>query len=187
MLQSTNNTVLHCYPGLIALVTAEWNGTKNIMAAGWHSYISYAPPIYGVAIAEERFTYHLVKNSGEFAIQFVPAEYAKYIEGAGKLSGRDGDKLEALNISYKKGETVDCPILTEAYVVYECKVKDIQKYGDHDWIVGDITRFHKDETRFDGGLPNWDKLEIPLFIGQSQYVIANKDTKKTTIDLKNQK
>lgn len=183
MLKSTNDTVLHCYPGLIALVTAEWNGTKNIMAAGWHSYISFAPPIYGVAIAEERFTYHLVKNSGEFAIQFVPAEYAKYIEGSGKLTGRDGDKLEALNIPFKKGETVNCPILTDAYVVYECKVKDIQKYGDHDWIVGDITRFHKDEELFDGFKPNWDKLELPLFIGQSQFVIANKETKKITIDL----
>ncbi|OIJ15121.1 flavin oxidoreductase [Anaerobacillus alkalilacustris] len=183
MLKSTNETVLHCYPGLIAVVTAEWNGTKNIMAAGWHSYMSYAPPIYGVAIAEERFTHHLVKNSGEFAIHFLPAEFAHYIEGSGKLSGKDGDKLEALNIPYKKGETVNSPILTDAYVVYECKVKDIQKFGDHDWIVGEITKFHKDETCFDGFLPNWDKLEIPLYIGQSQYVIANKETKKITVEL----
>lgn len=185
MLKSTDETVLHCYPGLIALVTAEWNGTKNIMAAGWHSYISYAPPIYGVAIAEERFTHHLVKNSGQFAIQFVPAQLAKYIEAAGKLSGKNGDKLAALGISYQNGETIQCPILTDAYVVYECKVKDIQKYGDHDWIVGEITKFHKDETCFKGGLPNWDQLQIPLFIGQSQYLIANKDTKKTTISLEN--
>ncbi|WNF36962.1 flavin reductase family protein [Bacillaceae bacterium IKA-2] len=184
MLKSTNKTVLHSYPGLIALVTAEWNGTKNIMSAGWHSYISYAPPIYGVAIAEERFTHHLVKNSGEFAIQFVPAEFAQYIEGSGKLTGGDGDKFEALKIPYKKGETINSPILTDAYVVYECKVKDIQKYGDHDWIVADITKFHKDETRFKDGLPNWDNLELPLFIGKSQYLVANKDTKIVTVELK---
>lgn len=184
LLKSTDETVLHCYPGLIALVTAEWNGTKNIMAAGWHSYLSYAPPVYGVAIAEERFTHHLVKNSGEFAIQFVPAQFAQYIEGSGKLTGSDGDKLEALGIPYQKGETINCPILTDAYVVYECKVKDIQKYGDHDWIVGEITKFHKDETCFENGLPNWDNLELPLFIGQSQYLIGNKDTKKITIEMK---
>ncbi|RXJ01920.1 flavin reductase family protein [Anaerobacillus alkaliphilus] len=184
MLKSTNKTVLHCYPGLIALVTAEWDGTKNIMAAGWHSYISYDPPIYGVAIGEERFTHHLVKNSGEFAIQFVPAEFAEYIEGSGKNTGRDGNKFDLLNISHKQGETVNCPILTEAYVVYECKVRDVQRYGDHDWFVGDITMFHKDETCFENGLPNWDKLEIPLYLGQSQYVIANRETKKISIELK---
>ncbi len=184
MLKSTNETVLHCYPGLMALVTSEWNGTKSIMTAGWHSYMSFAPPIYGVAIGEERFTHHLIKNSGEFAIQFVPAEFAQYIEGAGKLSGRDGDKFERLNIPYRKGETIQSPILTDAYVVYECKVKDIQKIGDHDWVIGEITNFQKDETRFAAGLPNWDKLEIPLYIGQSQYAIANKDTKIISIDLK---
>lgn len=182
MLKSTNQTVLHSYPGLIALVTSEWNGTKNIMAAGWHTYTSYDPPIYGVAIGEGRFTHHLVKHSGEFAIQFVPAEYAKYIEAAGKKSGRDGNKFDLLNISHKRGETVNCPILTEAYIAYECKVRDVQTYGDHDWFVGDITVFHKDETRFVNGLPNWDKLEIPLYLGQSKYIITDKETKIVTID-----
>lgn len=184
MLKSTNETVLHCYPGLIALVTAEWNGTKNVMAAGWHSYISFAPPIYGVAIAKERFTYDLVKNSGEFAIQFLPANFVKYIEGSGKLSGRDGDKIKALQLPIKSGETINSPILTDAYVVYECKVKDILTYGDHDWFVGEITKFHKDESYFDGFSPNWDNLEMPLYVGQSKYVIANKDTKSVTIDIK---
>lgn len=182
LLESTDKTVLHCYPGLIALVTVELNGTKNVMAAGWHSYVSFDPPIYGVAIGEERFTHHLVKESGEFAISFVPAEYARYIEGAGKLSGRDGDKFEALNIPYTKGDTVNAPILTDAYVAYECKVRDIQRYGDHDWVVADISKFHKDETCFVNGLPNFENLEIPLFIGQSQYVIVNKDTKIKKIE-----
>lgn len=173
MLKSTDETVLHCYPGLIALVTAKHEDTQNVMAAGWHSYISYAPAIYGVAVAKERFTHHLIEKSQSFAINFVSADFAHYIEGAGKLTGADGDKLEALKMEWDSGLTVPSPILKTSYVAYECQVLDIQSYGDHDWIVGKITKFHKDETKFENGLPKLDNLQLPLYLGQSKYLIGD--------------
>src|SRR5690554_4362233 len=119
MLKTTDETVLHCYPGLIALVTAKQGDVQNVMAAGWHSYISFDPPVYGIAVGKERFTYDLIKNSESFAINFVPAEYAHYIEAAGKLTGRDGDKFERVGMKWKEGETVPSPILEAAYVAYQ--------------------------------------------------------------------
>ncbi|ADU28605.1 flavin reductase family protein [Evansella cellulosilytica] len=184
MLQSTDKTVLHCYPGLVALVTAKHESTQNIMAAGWHSYISYDPAIYGVAVAKERFTHHLIKNSESFAINFIPAEFAHYIEGSGKLTGANGDKFTTLKIDWKSGETVNSPILKDAYVAYECKVIDMQTYGDHDWIVGKITKFHKDSTKFtDKGLPNFSAVELPIYLGQSKYIIANQSTTVKEVSL----
>ncbi len=180
--EKTTKTVMHCYPGMVALVTAEWEGTPNIMSAGWHSYISIDPPMYGVAIGEERFTHHLVKNAGAYAINFVPAEYAHYIQQAGTLTGSSVDKFQELGIEWEAGETICAPILKAAYVAYECKVVDIKRYGDHDWIVGTIEMFHKDPECFtEKGLPNWDKLNIPLYLGRSQYLVA--DQKTTTINL----
>ncbi|SES36581.1 flavin reductase family protein [Salipaludibacillus aurantiacus] len=184
MLESTPRTVMHCYPGLIALVTAKNDETQNIMAAGWHSYISYDPPIYGVAVAKERFTHHLIKESGNFAINFVPAEYAHFIEASGKKSGSDGDKFTKLMAKWKKGEATGAPILENAYVAYECEVMDINTYGDHDWIVGKITLFHQDKERFEeNGLPDFSKLQLPLFLGQSKYLIADKATTMKEIHL----
>lgn len=84
----TEKTVMHSYPGMVALVTSYWNGKQNIMAAGWHTYISYDPPIYGVAIAKERYTHHLVENSKAFAINFVSERFAHYIQQSGTLSGK---------------------------------------------------------------------------------------------------
>ncbi|WP_026688753.1 flavin reductase family protein [Alteribacter aurantiacus] len=177
MLKSTDQTIMHSYPGLVALVTAKYEDTQNIMAAGWHSYISFDPPIYGVAVAEERFTHHLMKASGSFAINFVPAEYARYIDGAGKKSGRDGDKFEALGIEWKPGETIEAPILKEAYVAYECKIMDVNRYGDHDWFVGEMTCFHRDDSKFGADrLPDFEKVNLPLYLGRSQYLIADKKT-----------
>ncbi|MDQ0256108.1 flavin reductase (DIM6/NTAB) family NADH-FMN oxidoreductase RutF [Evansella vedderi] len=185
MLQSTDQTILHCYPGLIALVTAKNEDTQNVMAAGWHSYISYAPAIYGVAVGKERFTHHLIEKSKSFAINFVTAEYAHYIEGAGKLTGADGDKFEVLHMEWNEGITVPSPILKAAYVAYECQVMDIQTYGDHDWIVGEITKFHRDESKFENGLPKFENLQIPLYIGQSKYLIGDSSSTIKEIQLDN--
>lgn len=176
MLKSTDELVLHCYPGLIALITAKSGDVQNVMTCGWHSYLSANPPIYGIAVGKERFTYDLIKNSGSFAVNFVPAEFIDYIEAAGKLTGADGDKLERIGMKWKEGETVTSPILEDAYVAYECKVIDIRPYGDHDWIVGNITKFHRDETKFENGLPNFKNVQLPLFLGQSNYLIADEET-----------
>lgn len=182
MRKPTTQTVMHSYPGMVALVTAEYEGKRNIMAAGWHSYISYDPPIYGVAIAKERFTHQLVVQSGQFAINFVPGEHAHMIQASGSTSGESLDKFEHFHIDYEQGQTISAPILKEAYVAYECHVTDINTYGDHDWIVGDIKLFYKDNECFqDNGLPDWNKHSIPLYIGRSQYLIANNETKRVDL------
>ena len=170
----TKKTVMHSYPGMVALVTATWEGKTNIMSAGWHTYISYEPPIYGVAIAKERFTHHLIEGSKEFSVNFVTSQYADYIQHFGSNSGKDENKFEKVGANYESGKTVQSPILDHAYIAYECKVMDQQTYGDHDFFVGKITGFHKDESLFQqNGLPNFQKLSIPLYLGRSQYLITN--------------
>lgn len=166
----TKGTVMHSYPGMVALVTAYNEGKQNIMAAGWHSYISIDPPIYGVAIGKERYTYGLVNESGSFSINFLPYEKVASIQGTGNISGIAHDKFDSLGLLYEKGITIQAPILVDAYVAYECKVIDRNTYGDHDWFVGEITQFYRDDTKFlDNGLPNLEEINIPLYLGRSSY------------------
>jgi flavin reductase (DIM6/NTAB) family NADH-FMN oxidoreductase RutF len=177
MLKSTNQTVMHSYPGMVALVTSKFQTETNIMAAGWHSYISFEPPIYGVAIAKESYSHKLVKGSNEFAINFLPGHLAAAIQSSGTLTGNHVDKLNELKLDYYDGETTTCPILTDAYVAYECKVIDSRTYGDHDWIVGEITNFYHDEEKFmKNGLPDFHKLTIPLYVGRSKYIMLDEKT-----------
>ncbi|MFC4556866.1 flavin reductase family protein [Virgibacillus kekensis] len=170
MRKPTEKTVMHSYPGMVALITAKFNGKSNIMAAGWHSYISYEPPMYGVAIGRERYTYELVKKAGSFAVNFLPYEKADFIQAAGARSGEDVDKFIKGSMKYDDGITSNAPILHEAYAAYECETVDINSYGDHDWFVGSITQFYRDDSLFgNDGLPDFDKLEIPLYLGRSAY------------------
>lgn len=177
MIQLINQTIMHSYPGMVALVTVSHEQENNIMAAGWHSYISYDPPIYGVAIGRERHTYKLVKAAGKFAINFVPFEYSGLIQQAGVYSGSKVNKFEKANISFVQGSATNSPILKDAYIAYECEVIDRNSYGDHDWFVANIVRFYRDPNKFlDNGMPNFDQLTIPLYLGRSTYTNVNRES-----------
>jgi flavin reductase (DIM6/NTAB) family NADH-FMN oxidoreductase RutF len=174
MIQLINQTVMHSYPGMVALVTVSHNGENNIMAAGWHSYISYEPPIYGVAIGRERHSYQLIKSEGKFAINFVPFEYSALIQQAGVYTGSKVNKFEKANISFDHGSATNAPILVDAYIAYECEVIDRNSYGDHDWFVANIVQFYRDPDKFlKNGMPNFDELTIPLYLGRSTYTNVN--------------
>lgn len=176
MRKPTKRLVMHSYPGMVAIVTARWNQKQNVMAAGWHSYISIDPPIYGVAVAKERFTHHLIQHSGSFGVHFFPAGKSEWIQKVGVLSGAAVDKFAQLGIEYEQGLTADLPILTDAYVAYECRVLDVQTYGDHDWFVGTITQFYRDDDLFlENNLPDFHQLQIPLYLGRSTYAVLDAD------------
>jgi flavin reductase (DIM6/NTAB) family NADH-FMN oxidoreductase RutF len=178
MLEAINKTIMHSYPGMVALVTVSFNGEDNIMAAGWHTYISHEPPIYGVAIGRERHTYQLIKDSGKFAINFLPFEKANFIQQTGVFSGSNVNKFEIANMGFDRGRATNAPILQDAYVAYECEVIDRNSYGDHDWFVGNIVQFYRDNDKFlENGLPNFEKLSIPLYLGRSIYTSVGKDSK----------
>jgi flavin reductase (DIM6/NTAB) family NADH-FMN oxidoreductase RutF len=181
MIQAIDKTVMHSYPGMVALVTVSYNNVDNIMAAGWHSYISHEPPIYGVAIGRERHTYHLMKEAGKFAINFLPLEKAEFIQQTGVFTGANVNKFEKGKMGFDRGLATNAPILKDAYVAYECEVMDRNSYGDHDWFVGNIVQFYRDNNKFlENGLPNFEKLSIPLYLGRSMYTSVEKDSKFVT-------
>ncbi|OLS40436.1 flavin reductase family protein [Bacillus sp. MRMR6] len=177
MIKSIKKQVMHSYPGMVALVTVSHNGTDNIMAAGWHTYISYEPPMYGVAIGRERFTYQLIKEAGKFAINFLPFEKSSFIQQSGVVSGAEVNKFELGKMGFDRGIATNSPILHDAYIAYECEVIDVNTYGDHDLFVGNIVQFYRDNHKFhEDGLPNFEKLSIPLYLGRSIYTRVDKNS-----------
>jgi flavin reductase (DIM6/NTAB) family NADH-FMN oxidoreductase RutF len=174
MRKATAIPFMHSYPGMVAVITSSWQGRQNVMAAGWHSYLSIDPPMYGIAVGRERFSYRLIKESGVFGVQFLPAERARWIQLVGANSGRDVDKFAAYGISWEPGLIIDVPILTSAYVAYECQVVDLRAYGDHDWFAAEIVQFYRDDHLFlENGLPDFAQLAIPLYLGRSEYAMLD--------------
>lgn len=169
------------YPGTVALVTAEQEGKQsNVMAAGWHTALSIEPPLYGVAVGRERATHPLIKAAGRFGVNLLPLSQARAVQGSGLASARDfvaeeggageggageGGKVGWLGLEFLPDSAL---ALAQAYLCYECELKDVLPVGDHDLFVGEVRTLHYDPAAFD---EQWLlKAQPAVYLGRSAYV-----------------
>lgn len=144
------------------------------MASGWHTYIGSSPGMYGISLNKETYTYELIDKSGVFGVNFLPGRCSELIQALGTHTGRNINKFEAFHIQYAAGLKAEVPILNDAYFAYECKVHSVSTLGDQEWIVGEVLQRYQDKELFlKNGMPNLEKLDIPLHIGGSSYRILN--------------
>lgn len=167
----------HHYPKVAVIVTASAGGRDDAMTAAWHSSISVKPPLYGVAVTSKRFTYQLMAESREFAINFIPLEKASLAAAIGGTSGQQMDKFERLGISKEKPLKTAAPILKDAYAAYECKLVDSKPYGDHIWVVGEIVAVHFLEDAFTPAEAlDMEKTKPLLYLGSDLYASVDTDS-----------
>jgi flavin reductase (DIM6/NTAB) family NADH-FMN oxidoreductase RutF len=165
------------YPKVAIIVTASARGRDNAMTVAWHSSISVTPPLYGVAISPERFTYQLITERREFGINFIPSEKASLAAAIGSTSGQQIDKFERFNIRKEKTVKITAPILKDAYSAFECKLVDSKPYGDHIWIVGEIVAVHFLKGAFTRAkVLDLDKIEPLLYLGSDFYASTDKNS-----------
>ena len=158
------------YPMIAAVVTVSAGGRENALAVAWHCALSFEPPLYGVAISPKRFSYQLILEAQEFAVNFLSIERAKLIAAVGRTSGREFDKFEKFQIAKEKPFKISAPILREAYAAYECKLVVHHTYGDHEWFVGEVVASHYQEEAFDRrGLLNMDAIKPAFYLGEDRY------------------
>jgi flavin reductase (DIM6/NTAB) family NADH-FMN oxidoreductase RutF len=167
------------YPKLTVIVTASAGGKDNAMTAAWHSSISLKPPLYGVAIAPHRYTYRLLKESGEFGINFIPFEKASLANAIGSTSGEALDKFGRLGIKKEKPLKTGAPVLADAYAAYECRLVDDRTYGDHLWVVGEIVAVHVLEEAFTPAkVLDLARIRPLLYVGANLYASTDRDSLK---------
>lgn len=159
------------YPTVVAVVTAHAQGRENVMAAAWHSPLSFAPPLYGVSISPKRFTYELILESGEFVVNFLPQEAAELIAAVGGTTGREMDKFDRFQIVREPARKVKAPLLRKAYASFECRVVAHHTYGDHEWFAGEILVVHTQEgTLTEEGILDLSRIIPALYLGADRYL-----------------
>lgn len=161
------------FPQTVALVGVR----TNVMPAAWHTPLSADPPLYGVVISPKRYTYELLLEETGFTVNFLDLQHAAVAAQTGSCSGRDIQKLDEFNIPHAPGETVNGPILEDAYAVYECERFDVRDYGDHALIAGRITLLHYHKKHVaTGQLVDEQSLKPMLYFGKDRYLTIDPKT-----------
>ena len=127
----------------VCAITTKFGQEVNSMTAAWSMPVSANPPLFAFAIKKIRHSWNLLTNSKEFTVTFFDENNAKKAHGIGRISGKEGNKLKALDISLKKSSKITTPYIEDGYFALECKVKSIYTEGDHEIVVGEVLEVHE--------------------------------------------
>ena len=123
------------YPLPVVLVSAaDEEGNTNVLTVAWAGTVCSDPPMVSVSIRPERYSYRMIKETGEFVINLTTEELAYATDYCGVVSGRDADKFKNMHLTPVKGDVVKAPLIKESPVNIECIVKDIKSLGSHDML-----------------------------------------------------
>jgi flavin reductase (DIM6/NTAB) family NADH-FMN oxidoreductase RutF len=167
------------FPRLVTVAGLRADGKDNLIPLAWFTPISFDPPLLGILVAPKRHSHDMIAGAGSFTLNFLPFEMAERVKDLGSTSGRDIDKFETFSLKKAEAESVDAPIMADAYGALECKVVDQRSYGDHTLFVGEIVRGHYREEAFDENRT----LDIPstlpvLYLGKDHYVTVDPGTRR---------
>ncbi len=179
MIRTEIPKLYHYYPCTVCVIGAMLDDKINFMSAAWNGGLSFEPPLFGVSVASERFTYNLIKNSREFTCNFMPIEEVELVHGCGRLSGSDIDKVKSLSIPLEDSELIRCPTIASAYAAYECKVIEHHPFGDHELFVGEVIAVHvREGIMKKNGILDTDKVLPAMYMGSNTYIAADAASRK---------
>lgn len=138
------------YPLPVVMVSvADKEEKQNIITIAWTGTICSDPPMVSISVRPERYSYHMIKETGEFVINLTTKELAFATDYCGVKSGRDVDKFAAMQLTPVRGEKVKAPLIAESPVNLECKVTEVKHLGTHDMFMAEVVCVHADEKYMD--------------------------------------
>jgi flavin reductase (DIM6/NTAB) family NADH-FMN oxidoreductase RutF len=167
------------YPRLVCVVGVRDDAKKtcNFAPVAWTTPLSSEPPLFGVCLSPNTYSHQLVLKTGEFTVNFLSDEHAALAAALGHLSGRDKDKVEALELALTPGEVLSTPSLTVAYASAECLLLERHHVGDQTLLVGEVQRIHASPDAFDAdGVLRLDRLKPLLYLGSNRYATTSAAT-----------
>ena len=138
------------YPLPAALVScADKAGNTNLITVAWTGTICSDPAMLYISVRPERYSYHMIAETGEFVLNLTNETIIKATDMCGVRSGRDVDKWKLTGLTPEKANIVKAPLVKESPVSIECKVVEVKKLGSHDMFIAEVVAVDADEKYFD--------------------------------------
>lgn len=137
------------YPLPAVMVSCGDFDNANIITVAWTGTICTDPAMTYISVRPERYSYDIIKRTGEFVINLTTKKLAKSTDFAGVRSGRDMDKFETLKLTKEKANEVNVPLIKESPVNIECRVTEVKELGSHYMFIAKVLCVDVDEKYLD--------------------------------------
>ena len=140
--------MIYPLPAVMVSVT-DGEGHDNIITVAWTGTVCTNPAMAYISVRPSRYSYDMIRKTGEFVINLTTEKLAFATDFCGVRSGRDVDKFRKLNLTKEKAQFVSAPMIGEAPVSIECRVREVKELGSHDMFLADVLAVHADEAYMD--------------------------------------
>lgn len=179
------------YPLPAVMVSCKREGERpNIITVAWAGTICSAPAMVSISVRPERYSYDIIKETGEFVINLVTKDLVWATDYCGVKSGRTTDKFKEMHLTEQKSEKVLAPGIAESPVNIECKVTEVKELGSHHMFLAEVVSVSVDDTymneneKFElnkSGLVTYshgEYFELGRQVGSFGYSVQKKPSKK---------
>jgi flavin reductase (DIM6/NTAB) family NADH-FMN oxidoreductase RutF len=133
------------YPSVPAILAATLSGKTYAMPVVSVISLSNDPTLIGISSSPSHATFHAVLEAKCFSVSWLDKRYRRAIEQLGTSSGREvADKLAASGLHHRAASSPRVPVITEASAYLTCSVEFVQRYGDHELLVGRVEEARAD-------------------------------------------
>ena len=158
-----------------AMVSCGSMEKSNIITVAWTGITNTVPPKTYISVRPSRYSYNLIKESGEFVINLTTSELIKRADYCGIYTGAKVDKFAKCGFSKEEASEVSCPIIAESPLSLECKVTDIIELGSHHMFRADIVAVDVDESLVDSkGKLNLERAGLAAFAHGEYFELGKK-------------
>lgn len=138
------------YPLPAVMVSCQRGEERpNIITIAWAGTVCTNPAMISISVRPERYSYDIIKESGEFVVNLVTKDLTYATDYCGVKSGRDVDKFHEMKLTIQKSQHVHAPGIGESPVNIECKVSQIIPLGSHHMFIAEVVGVSVDDAYMD--------------------------------------
>lgn len=148
---------------------------SNIVTVAWTGTVNTKPPMTYISLRPSRYSYGIIKESGEFVINLTPASLIQKADYCGIYTGAKVNKFERCSFTKTEASRVSSPMIDECPVNIECRVKEIIPLGTHDMFLSEIVAVNIAESLIDeNGKLCLEKAGLSAFAHGDYYALGKK-------------
>jgi flavin reductase (DIM6/NTAB) family NADH-FMN oxidoreductase RutF len=119
-------------------VVKDADGKFNTITLEWFMRTSIKPPMLAISVGHSRYSHQCLQDFRYFNLCFPSKEMKQAALISGSRSGRDLNKIEAMQEEFFSGRLAKLPVFKNAAANFECEIITQVRSGDHTIFVGQV-------------------------------------------------
>ncbi len=147
----------------------------NMLTVAWTGTVCSSPAMTYISVRPERYSYPILKETGEFVINLTTVSLARVTDMLGVKTGAKTDKFQLSGLTAGKASVIHAPLIQESPVNIECQVTQVIPLGSHDMFLAEVKAVHVDESLLDEkGRLQLEKADLIAY-SHGQYFALGKE------------